>query len=106
MSGPERQRIEFEVLQAICQGALWGESEEAARELLGPYKWQDPIHSLIFKLWLSLRGASQETFREQLPAMLTRRGFPDVDLAPYFRSLEPSNKSLEDLVKDLKDSTR
>ncbi len=106
MSGPEQQRMEFEVLQAICQGALLGETEEAARELIGSYKWQDPIHSLIFKSWLSLRGASQETFREQLPAMLTRRGFPDVDLAPYFRSPESSNKSLEDLVKDLKDSTR
>lgn len=110
MSGPGQQRIGFQlelrVLQVICQGALLGETEEAAaRELFGTYEWQDPIHSLIFKSWLLLRDTSQETFREQLPAMLTRRGFPDVDLAPYFLSPEPTNKSLEDLVKDLKNST-
>ena len=110
MSGPGQLRIGFQlelrVLQVICQGALLGETEEAARELFGPYKWQDPIHSLIFNSWLSLRDVSQETFREQLPAMLTRHGFPDVDLEPYFRQPEASNKSFEALVKGLKNSAR
>ena len=98
--------MEIQVLQAICQGTLPGETVEAARELLGQYEWHDPIHSLIFKSWLSLPEVSPEIFREQLPAMLTRRGFPDVDLEPYFRPSKSLNKSFEALVRDLNDSTR
>ena len=80
----EIRAAERSVLQALCQGAggvtLLG---EGARILHG-CRFCDPLHQIIFETLCEIGPAAPALVRELLAARLTRKGFPDVDLDPFF----------------------
>lgn len=97
--------IEREVLRAICQllcsGAGPLPQEQVQR--LEQYRFDNPTHQLIFDTLVELRksfagrGAPErEALREHLARLLTRKGFPDVDLAPFLR---PTSINIDEIQK-------
>ncbi len=85
---------ERQVLRALYQGSLVG---RAALDALRSYRWSEPLHQVIFDLLVNMPGADPELVREQLPARLTRRGFPDFDLT-WFEPHALTGKEIERLI--------
>ncbi len=93
--------VERQVLRALCQGAL---DRRASLNTLRNYRWREPLHQVIFDLLINMPGADPELIREQLPARLTRRGFPDFDLA-WFQPHALTRKDIERLIDRLRERT-
>ncbi len=80
----ETQAAERRVLQALCQGASGVTLlAEGARILYG-CRFRDPLHQIVFEALGEMGPVDPARFRELLAARLTRKGFPDVDLDPFF----------------------
>ncbi len=91
------------VLRALCQGALEGPVRSLARRYLASYQWLEPVHQVIFEIVMSLPTDSPQLIREQLPARLTRRGFPDADVDPMLRGPLLSRSEAEQLMRRLRE---
>ena len=81
--------LERRVLKAVCQGAGDGSVRTLARSLLARYRWRDPVHAAVFDIAMSV-PLNPAVLKEQLPARLTRQGFPDFDVAALFASPPPT----------------
>ena len=92
---PQLERL---VLRLVCQ-------QPAARELgrnhLQPYRWRDLVHSVIFEIVTSMPPVSEEELRQQLPARLTRAGFPDFPWEELFVPLVSTPGEAERLILHL-----
>ena len=84
------------MLRAICQESPLGSVREAASRLLKNYRWQEPIHQAIYDCLVQLHAGNPEFLRSELPACLTRTGFPDVDWETFF---EPLPLTPQDVAK-------
>jgi len=89
---------ERQVLRALCQGAL---DSRAALNTLRSYRWRESLHQVIFDLLITNPGANADLMQEQLPALLTRRGFPDFDLT-WLQPKTVTEKDLERLIQRLR----
>jgi hypothetical protein len=87
---------EILVLRGIIEDPPNGSLRIAARSLLIRYHWVEPIHQEVFQALLRLPGNTPATLRNQLPAILTRRGFPDFDLNAFF---EPAKLSKSEVMR-------
>lgn len=96
--------LERQVLRALCQGGREGLLQESARSLLSAYRWSDPVHEALFEIVMSFPAASAAALREQLPARLTRRGFPDFDLERLFALTPPSAAQAEQGMRRLREN--
>ncbi len=54
-------------------------------KILADYPFQDSVHQLVFDTLREIPGDSSEIIREQLPARLNNKGFPDLDLEALFQ---------------------
>ena len=75
---------ELVVLRAMCQEAPQGSGREAALRALKDYQWHEPVHQAIFHCLSRFPSANLDLLRSELPACLTRQGFPDVDWNAFF----------------------
>jgi hypothetical protein len=102
-AGPSVRQLEQRVLQALCQGTPQGSIRETALSLLRGYRWQDPLHQAIFEAVLVIPSESPAKLRLELPARLTRRGFPDFDLeiffAPHGLSVDEAGQLMRKLAR-------
>ena len=98
-SVPARER---RVLCALCQGTLEGAMRELAFQKLKNYPWREPVHRVIFQCLRQLPAGNLELLQSELPACLTRRGFPDVDWDAFFTPHSPTQQEAEQLILDLK----
>jgi len=97
-------RKEHRVLRALFQPDATSSLRETAQALLKEYQWKEPLHAAIFKILQGWATANSELLRSQFPALLTRRGFPDVAWEEF---LQPCDVSLEEttrLVEELRES--
>jgi hypothetical protein len=90
---------ERQVLRALCQGSAGRRTPGLS--ILRSYRWREPVHQVIFELLIQTPDADPELIREQLPARLTRRGFPDFDLA-LFQPHALTGKEIESLIDRLR----
>ena len=72
------------VLRSLCQQPFAPAQRKEIVRILAGYAWQSGEHQILFEALHQLQIASAEMLREQLPAILTRKGFPEVNLASYF----------------------
>jgi hypothetical protein len=76
--------LELAFLRALCASedirALFEEISPALRSL----KWQDPDHAIVYDTLSKVPARDRRPLREQLPAIATRMGFPDMDWGNYF----------------------
>jgi len=97
----DRLKDERRVLQALCQGTPQGSVRATARDILRTYRWREPLHHVIFEVILSIPTEVPEAIRTQLPARLTRRGFPDVEIEDLFKLHGLSKEEAEHLIRQL-----
>lgn len=85
--------LERRVLAILCQSGGQGAVRGQARQLLANYRWSDAAHQVLFEIVMTFPTSSCQALRDQLPARLTRRGFPDFDFQGLFNVsiLSPSN---------------
>ncbi len=103
-SSADEQRIirtERLVLQALCQGTPEGSVWEAGRSILENYRWRDSSHRIFYQVVVSLPTGAPDIIREQLPARLTRRGFPDMAWEELFEPHPLSKENAESLMREL-----
>jgi hypothetical protein len=93
--------IERRVLRILCQSVGEALVRERARELLANYRWSDGAHQAVFEITMCFPSTSCQALREQLPARLTRRGFPDFDLDALFTIPAPSGCEAEAWIRKL-----
>jgi hypothetical protein len=65
-------------------------------------RFYDPLHQIIFETLIEIGQAAPEGVRELLAARLTRKGFPDVDLDPFFKPHGLTADSAMALMKRLR----
>lgn len=75
---------EFRALQAMCQAAPQDAVREHAFTVLAGYRFRDPLHQLLFDILRELRTQPADQLRTLLPQRLTIKGFPDLDIEPFF----------------------
>jgi hypothetical protein len=92
---------ERRVLAFLCQTGDEASQRRRARELLAGYRWSDGSHQAVFDILMCFPLASPEALRDQLPARLTRRGFPDFDFDSLFSAPAPSPSDAEELMREL-----
>lgn len=96
--------LERRALQILCQGAPEGSLRRTAKEVLENYAWRDPIHKVIFDSLIALPSERPELIRAELPARLTRKGFPDIDWERFFQPHGLSKSEARSLFKNLRES--
>ena len=96
-TGP-RSQAELLVLRAICQESPPGSLREAASRLLKNYRWQEFVHQAIYSCLIQFPNADLEFLRSEIPACVTRKGFPDVDWGTFFKPLSLPLQDAEKVV--------
>lgn len=79
----ETPQREVEALRALLSTALSAPERKNLLAILANYRFADPLHQLIFEAIGEMPGEKPERLREELPARLTRKGFPEVDFEKY-----------------------
>ena len=93
---------ERRLLRALCQAASDESIRETAKKELQDYRWRDPIHQVVFTCLGDLPPDNPMLTREQLPARVARKGFPDVPWEDFFQPLLFSRQEAEDLIRQLR----
>jgi hypothetical protein len=102
VTAQETQTAERRVLQALCQGAGGVTLLAEGARILHGCRFCDPLHQIIFETLCEIGPAAPALVRELLAAGLTRKGFPDVDLAPFFEPHGLTADAAMALVKRLR----
>lgn len=97
---------EFRALQALCQDAGYGPLWERAESLLRAYRFRDPLHQLVFDALCSLPRSKAEETRRALTHRLTLKGFPDVDIEPFFHRHSMSEELAISIIEHLEFTAR
>jgi hypothetical protein len=104
MDPARRREHESAVLRALCQGALDADARKRAFALLRGYSFQERMHRVVFDVLAESPGDDPRALRESLAARLTIRGFPEVDLEPFFAppalDADRAAKSIQALLAD------
>lgn len=77
--------VERLVLQAMCQGTPERTVWDDGMLILGSYPFHDVVHQLLFDTLGEINTDLPPIIRQQLPARVTLKGFPALDLAPFFQ---------------------
>jgi len=93
--------LERLVLRALCAGAGNAVDWERLASELSVYHWQDPDHKVVYQALRAIKSRDSKTRRDELPAQVTRMGFPDVDWSLYFESDGLSAPEIEELITRL-----
>ena len=102
---PQRLAKELKVLQAMCTSPPDSGIHALGLSLLRNYKFQKTSHQLVFDILGELPAAIPELIREQLPARLTRTGFPDVDIEPFLIPVSLSLEEAKKLMQSLRENS-
>jgi hypothetical protein len=93
--------IERQLLAALCAPGLDEETRARIFERLATHTFAAADHETIFRALLKMRGAPARHIRETLGASLTRLGFPDIDVEPFFQPDPPSAQQIAALLDGL-----
>lgn len=88
-SPDERHNIilesELYVLRAMCQGTQQRPVLEDGLNILSNYPFIDQTHQLIYDALRELNTVVPEILQNVLPRRLAKKGFPDLDIQPFFK---------------------
>lgn len=94
-------RIERALLAALCQPSLKPEDRTAILQRLENHHFIDPDHAVVYRAILTPSTAQHGDMRAALAQMVTRMGFPDIEIAGYFSAETPSGHELPKLLSQL-----
>lgn len=96
---PRTSALEWELLRALCSGALEVGPRREVLAALANYHFTGPIHQALFDELGRLEPERAELLRQELPPRLTRRGFPEVDFDALFT---PSSLTAEQALEKMR----
>jgi hypothetical protein len=102
LSPDEIHKIERELLRALCAGVIAGAKREEVVRFLTAYSFEDVVHEQVFQALQELRASSASLIREQLPARVTQKGFPDVDFESFLKAPNSMPCPVDDLLEQLR----
>jgi hypothetical protein len=86
--------MERTLLASLCQSGQDDPLRSQIIELLRRYNWQSGDHRAVYDA-LARWTADPAEIRSGIAARLTRIGFPDIDVAPYFEPAANPRGALE-----------
>jgi hypothetical protein len=95
---PDTVEMERAALAAICQRSLEDPLRHKLLELLAHYPWQSSDCRAIYEA-IAGRPFDARNLRGELPARLTRIGFPDIDCDFCFEPSQSNPASLLDWLR-------
>jgi len=76
--------VERVFLGALCAVPLSPEERGAILRRIAEYNWRSPDHRVIYDALRPSRQHDSAALREHIAAEITRLGFPDIDITPFF----------------------
>jgi hypothetical protein len=80
------EEIERLLLGALCMGPLTPQDRSDTLRNLADYNWTSPDHRVIYEALRRSRQRESTALREHIVAEITRLGFPDIEVEPFFNS--------------------
>jgi hypothetical protein len=80
----KRVGAERRLLAAVCQNTLDAAARFDVMQRLAECALIDPEHEVIFRALTKMAAGDPERTRTELGVRITRMGFPDFDLDPFF----------------------
>jgi hypothetical protein len=78
------EEVERLLVGALCAGPLSPEDRSDALRSLADYNWIQPDHRVIYEALRRSRQRRAAALREYIVAEITRLGFPDIEVEPFF----------------------
>ncbi len=103
LSGTEALQAERNVLRALCQSAARSDVLARSITLLAHYRFREPAHQIVFDALRELGHRSGRQIRELLAVRLNNKGFPDLNLEPFFEPSPVSPAHVFSLIRALQD---
>lgn len=97
----DTKKIERRVLGALCMGPLSLDDRSEALRNLANYNWILPDHRVIYEALRRSRQRNPAELREHIGAEITRLGFPDIDVEPFFAPCTLRTDEIVDLASAL-----
>jgi hypothetical protein len=88
----KRIGAERRLLAAVCQNTLDSAARFAVMQRLAECSLADPEDEVIFRALTKMSATDPERTRSDLGVRITRMGFPDFDLDPFF-NIAPAGAS-------------
>lgn len=95
-----RIAAERRLLAALCQGSIAADARGEVVRRLSKHAFGDPEHELIFRALAKIPSGDAEFVRAALGLRLTRAGFPDFDLEPFFDAAPPDAAELAEIWRE------
>lgn len=96
----DTKEIERRVLGALCMGPLSLDDRGEALRSLTNYNWILPDHRVIYEVLRRSQRNSAE-LRENIVAEITRLGFPDIDVEPFFNPCSLTKAEIVEIANAL-----
>ena len=96
--------LELAVLRALCTEPRGDDARARLANELKGYRWEHADHRVIYEALVKTNTADTETLRRELPAAVTRMGFPDINCERFFAANAtpvPPDRLFE-LIRELK----
>jgi len=97
--------LERQVLRSLCAGIGTPKNWTRLASHLSGYQWRVPDHRVVYEALRAIKSCEPATRRDELPAQVTRMGFPDLDFSIYFDGEEFSAAEIEGIIGRLKAAT-
>lgn len=97
----DTKEVERLVLGALCTRPLSLDDRSEALRSLANYNWILPDHRVIYEALRRSRQPNSTASREHISAEITRLGFPDIDVEPFFAPSTLTKAELARLAKAL-----
>jgi hypothetical protein len=86
------------LLAALCANLLPLDERNEILRVLANYDWVGQDHHAIYEALRRSRPRHSAALREHIIAEVTRLGFPDIDVAPFFAPPALSKSEIEKLA--------
>jgi hypothetical protein len=98
----DTKEIERRLLAALCSttSLTFGDRIDTLRSLVD-YNWTNPDHRVIYEALRRSRQRDSAALREHISAEITRLGFPDIDIEPFFTPCTLTNAEIVGLANAL-----
>jgi hypothetical protein len=78
------EKVERLLLGALCAGPLSSEDRSDILRSIADYNWIHPDHRVIYEALRRSRHRESPALREHIVSEITRLGFPDIEVDPFF----------------------
>ena len=95
-----RIAAERRLLAALCQGSLAASARGDVLQRLNEHAFGDPEDEIIFRALVKIPNGDAEFVRTALGLRLTRAGFPDFDLEPFFSAPAPDAAEVAEILRE------